>query len=145
VPAFAQTPGEPPRTAKEHFQDARGFIQEGRYDQAAEELKKFLAANPSDQDLFDLLKRDATIFLKLRNVPVWSDNPEAQASAKQVVDDIITRVEQANATLYRDPTRIAKFVRNLGASPEDRLYAEQELRKGGDAVVPIMVNMLQGT
>lgn len=145
APVSAQAPGDPPRTPVEIFQGARDLIAAGRYDQAAEELKRFLAANPTDNDLLELQRRDATVFLQLRNVATWSDEPAYNAEAKKTVEDIIRRSEAANAKLHRDPARILRFVRNLGATLEERLYAEQELIKGGDAVVPVMVEVLRTT
>ena len=38
----------------EAFKDARELLQRGKYDLAAEQLKTFLAANPTDTDLFQI-------------------------------------------------------------------------------------------
>ncbi|OWK34766.1 response regulator transcription factor [Fimbriiglobus ruber] len=151
APLAAQPPaaprpgaGDAPKTPAEIFRAARDHIREGRFDVAAEALKAFLAATAnSDADLLKLQENEPTVFLKLRNVPVWSDEPQAQAEAKKTVEAIIARAEEANKKFYRDPKRIEKFVRNLGATYEERVYAEDQLKKSGDAVVPIMVELLR--
>lgn len=144
APAAAQPVGAVrPPTPSELFQSSQQLILDGRYDVAAEELKRFLASNPSDPDLIALQQRDAAVFHRLRNVTTWFDDPAAQAEAVRTVEAIIAKAESANKKLYRDPTRIARFVRNLGATLEERLFAEQELLKAGDAVVPAMVDALR--
>ena len=144
APAAGQ-PGEPPKSPKQLFRSAQDLIDDGRYDVAAEVLKAFLAANPTDKDFLDITAGKSTAFLRLRNVPVWSEEPKAQAEAVKTVEEIIKRSEAANAKLYRDPARIDKFIRNLGATPEERIYAEDQLKKAGDAVVPVMVKALRNT
>ena len=127
------------------FKQAQSEIAAGRYDVAAETLKRFLAGNPSDAVYQALTRTRATTLLDLRRVVTWSDEPAANAEAKKTVEAIIAAGEAANAKLYRDPARIARFVRNLGESPEERVYAEQQLRLSGDAVVPVMVDALRTT
>ncbi len=146
TPLLAQPPappGEKQATPVELYREAKDLIREGRYDVAAERLKAFLAANPTDKDFLDLQRTDPTTFLKLRNVPVWSDEPKAQAEAVKTVEQIIARAEEANRKLYRDPARIARFTRNLGATAEERIYAIQQLRLAGEAAVPVMVEQLR--
>ncbi|MGL6073835.1 MAG: hypothetical protein ACRC8S_06700 [Fimbriiglobus sp.] len=142
----AAAPGavpEKPKTPPELFQQAQDEIRDGRFDVAAETLKRFLNSNPTDADIMALSKKDTTVFLKLRNIPIWSDNASAQAEGKKTVEDIIKKAEETNKKFYQDPARIAKFVRNLGESLEERLYAEQQLKLSGDAVVPVMVDALR--
>jgi CheY-like chemotaxis protein len=144
----AQPPAAPvenPKTPAELFKQAREEIRDGRFDVAAETLKKFLAGNPTEKDLLDITKNEPTAFLKLRNVPVWSDNATAQTEAKKLVEDIIAKAEEANKKLYADPARIAKFTRNLGETLEERLYAEQQLKLSGDGVAPVMIDALRTT
>ncbi len=146
-PGAAQppAPAELPKSPLELFQQARAEIQDGRYDVAAETLKRFQAANPTDRDFLDITTKEPTAFLKLRNVPEWSQNAAAQAEAKTTVEAIIVRAEEANKKLYQDPARIAKFVRNLGESLEERLYAEQQLKLGGDGVGAVLIDTLRTT
>ncbi len=139
-PALA--PALPPEVL---FKQAQGEIEAGRYDVAAETLKKFLAGNPSEAVYQSLTRARATTLLDLRKVVTWSDEPAANAEAKKTVEAVIAAGEAANVKLTRDPARIARFVRNLGESPEERVYAEQQLRLAGDAVVPVMVDTLRTT
>lgn len=145
LPGVAQPPAasEVPKTALELFQQARAEILDGRYDVAAETLKKFKDANPTDRDFLDITSKEPTAFLKLRNVGEWSQNPKAQDDSKAVIESIILRAEEANKKLYQDPARIARFVRNLGESLEERLYAEQQLKLGGESVGPVLIDTLR--
>ena len=144
-PAAAQPPAatEPAKSPLQLFQQARAEIEDGRYDVAAETLKRFQAANPTDRDFLDITTKEPTAFLKLRNVAEWSQNAAAQAESKVVVEAIIVRAEEANKKLYQDPARIAKFVRNLGETLEERLYAEQQLKLGGETVGPVLIDTLR--
>jgi len=140
----AGVPGEAVvKTPLELFRQAQNDIRDGRFDVAAENLKKFAAANPSDQDLLELARNEPTVFVKLRNVPVWSDNQQAQADAMKAVEEIIAKAEVANKKLNQDPATVAKFVRNLGATLEERIYAEGRLRLAGDAAAPAIVDALR--
>src|SRR5207253_3779262 len=53
-PAAPGQPGEPPKSPKVLFRQAEDLIADGRYDVAAEVLKAFLAANPTDRDFLDI-------------------------------------------------------------------------------------------
>jgi CheY-like chemotaxis protein len=140
---LAQPPAEgQPKAPADVFRTARDQIAEGRFDVAAETLKAFLAA-VKDDDLIKIAEREPTVFLKLRGIPVWSEDPKAQAEALKTIDDIIKRSDNANRAIHRKPETIAKFIKNLGATQEERIYAEEQLVKGGDAVVPIMVETLR--
>jgi CheY-like chemotaxis protein len=147
APLAAQPPAPPgpgqPRTPAEIFRTARELIRDGRFDVAADTLRAFLAANPTDQDFLNIMRSDPLIFQRLRRVPVWSEEPTAQADALRMVEEIIRRSEQANVKLYTDPARIDKFVRNLGATSEERTYAIDQLRRAREAAVPVMVRVLR--
>ena len=149
TPLLGQPPapaaGEKQASPIELYREAQELIRSGRYDVAAERLKAFAAANPTEKDYLAIQQADPTTFLKLRNVAVWSDNPTAHAEAVKVVDAIIARAEEANAKLHRDPDRITRFVRNLGASQEEQIFAEQQLRLAGEAAVPTIVEQLRTT
>lgn len=137
-------PGDPAqKTPAQLFKAAKDYIRDGRFDVAAEELKKFLAANPTEKDYLDITAKEPTAFQKLRNVPVWSDNASAQTEAAKTVEAIIAKSEEANRKVYRDPERILKFTKNLGASLEERIYAVQQLKKSGEVVVPTMLDQLR--
>ena len=128
----------------ERFRFIRELISEGKYDLAAEQLKALVAGNPTEQDYLGIQTLyGVTAFERLRLVPVWSDNPAAQAEAVKAVDTLIAGAREASKKVYRDPQMIARYVRNLGETREERLYAEDQLRKGGDAVVQPMIQALQ--
>lgn len=133
-------------TPVESYRIARELITEGNFDLAAEQLKAFQALNPTDADFLALQEQyGPTVFERLRLIPVWSDNAQAQADAVKVVDALIALSREAAAKVHRDPARIARFIQNLGASREERMFAEDQLRKAGAAVVPPMVNALLTT
>ena len=134
-----------PATPQEIFQSAQEQIQDGRYDVAAQTLKQFLRGNPTEQDFRQLQENDPAVFQKLRNVVKWSDDPKVNADAQATVEQVVQQAEAANARFFQDPTRIQKFVNNLGQSTEERIFAEIELRKSGSAVVPYMVSSLRTT
>ena len=132
------------QSPSERFRLIRELISEGKYDLAAEQLKALVAAKLTDQDYLGIQNQyGVTAFERLRLVPVWSDNPAAQAEAIKAVDTLIAGAREASKKLYRDPQTIARYVRNLGATREERLYAEDQLRKGGDAVVQPMIQAFQ--
>ncbi|MFL5341208.1 MAG: hypothetical protein ACJ8F7_13760 [Gemmataceae bacterium] len=132
-----------PKTVPEFWRAVKFEISQGKYDLAADFLKGLLALNPTDKDLLAIEDREGVAsFLALRNVQKWSDNPKTQAEARQNVETIIARVTDAVKKLRTDPERIAKFVKNLSASPEEREYAIVELRKSGTAIMPTFVAAL---
>ena len=118
---------------------------QGKFDLAAEYLKAFLATNPSDQQLLDIeQKYGKGAFQNLQAVPKWSDDPTAEKAARETVATLTTMVRTAADKLLRDPVRINKFVRNLGATYEEKVFAINELRRTGDFVVPFLVNAYRG-
>ena len=132
--------------AYEAFKDARDLMQRGKFDLAAEQLKAFLAANPTDADLFTIQARFGNAaFLQLRNVLRWNDNETAEKEARSTVEEILKRADAATKAVGRNPARIQTHVRNLAGSREDRLYAQMQLKQSGDAVVPVMVDLLRST
>lgn len=131
-----------PPTAKpeELLASFQTTFDQGKFDLAAEYLKAFLATNPSDQQLLDIEKKYGTgAFQNLQAVPKWSDDAAADKAARATVKELTTRVRAAADKILRDPARIQKFVRNLGETYEEKLYAINELRRTGDVVVPYMV------
>ncbi|MGL4423341.1 MAG: hypothetical protein ACRCZF_21970, partial [Gemmataceae bacterium] len=149
--AYAQEPGAP-RKPIELFKDVRDLVNDGRYELAAETLREFATLKPTDQDYLDIeAKFGTTSFLKLRNIPRWYDDQKKDAEFRErldakkpdskngVLETIITESLKANEKLTRDPKRIQRYVRNLAATPEEREFAILELRRGGDAVVPVLV------
>lgn len=143
----AKGPGVPPA---ELFAQVQARIAEGKYDLAALFLRSFVESNPTDQALLaieaDPKNQKAfgtTVFRRLRNVPRWSDDPKVDQQAKADVETVVKRANAATEKLLRDPSRVTKYVRNLGETPEERDYAIVELRRTGDYAVPFMVDALR--
>ena len=128
------------------FRQFREHYLEGKFDVAAESLKDFLAAGPSDTELIEIdNKFGATFLLGLRNLPQWSDNPTANAAAKKALEELIAKTQAATKKLTQDPKRLAVLIRNLGASPEERLYSEMEIRRAGAGAAAAMIEVLRST
>lgn len=145
APLVAQDPPAP-LTAQDKFKTARTYIADGKLDLAVVMLKSFLDTPPVDKDFLDLEARyGPTVFQKLLRVVQWSDNKEADAAAKKVVDDIIARSNEVTRKVAQNPDRIRKFVANLGATPGERQYAIDQLSVAGAAVVPELVSALRGS
>jgi CheY-like chemotaxis protein len=156
--SFAQEPAQPPAAPAGEpvqaiqkkpsllFRLFREQYLEGKFDVAAETLKEFLAANPTDAELIEIdNKFGATFLLGLRNLPRWSDNPVADAAAKKALEELIAKTREATKKLTQDPKRLAILIRNLGASPEERTYAEGELNRAGAGAIPPMIEVLRST
>ncbi|HLW64450.1 MAG TPA: response regulator [Gemmataceae bacterium] len=139
-PLFAQyDPDLPkkPTTTAEFWRAVQFEIAVGKYDVAAQYLKGLLALNPTDKDLLAIEEKEGmAVFLELRTVAKWSDDPKAQLEAKQNAETLIDKVSKAVVKFRSDPERIQKYIGNLNASPEEREYAIAELKKSGAAIMP---------
>lgn len=134
----------PPPKPLETFQRVQTLIGEGKYDLAAYFLQLFVDSNPTDQDLLAIENRyGTTVFRQLRTIPRWSDDEKLDKQTRANVEAIVKRTTEATEKLLRNPARVTKFIRNLGASYEERLYAEVELRRTGDYAIPFMVDALR--
>jgi hypothetical protein len=119
-------------------------IEVGRYDLAAGRLHGLLEYKPSDADLVKLADQHGiAAFLKLRNVRKWYDDPKLDARTKSEVEELIGRVTAAVKKVRGDPKRIAAFIENLLAEPDERAYAIQELAKSGTVAVPYLIEAIR--
>lgn len=135
-----------PKTPTDHFKEARDLIASGGYELAAEALERFLASNPTDDQVLDVeAKFGPTAFLRLRNVLKWSDNKAENEKAKNTVDAVIARQQLASTRKFKDPARIADLVRRLSSFREERLYAEGQLKLAGVAALPEMLKAFRAT
>ncbi len=126
------------------FRQFRTLMGEGRYDLAAAVLQQFVDSNPTDEDIYTLQNRYGnTVFLSLRGVPKWSDDAALEKRTRDNVDAIIERSKLATEKKLKDAANVNKYIRNLGATFEERVYAENELRKAGEFAVPLMVDALR--
>jgi CheY-like chemotaxis protein len=78
-------------------------------------------------------KEGLSSFLRLLAIPELRDD------AKPLVE----RATAAAKRLRRDPERIARFVKNLSATPAERAFAMRELQKAGPVAVPYLIDALQ--
>ncbi len=125
---------KPPETAIEFWAAMQYEIGVGKYDLAAEDLKGFLAKNPSKEDLLAIEEQEGmSAFLRLINIP------QLRPDAQKLLDRVTQVVKENRA----DPERIHRFINNLRASPEEREYAIIQLRKSGAAAVPYMIEALR--
>jgi CheY-like chemotaxis protein len=133
-----------PETPADFWGAIQFEIDVGRYDLAAGYLRGLLARNPTDKELFDLESKEGmAAFLRLRNVPKWSDDAKVDAQAKKDVDELITRVSNAVRATLNDPARIKRYVQNLLAGPEEYAYAIKELYRPGASAVPYLLEELR--
>jgi CheY-like chemotaxis protein len=147
APAAAQQPAKGPAPKSQViYANFRELMTEGKFDIAANFLQAFLDSNPTEADLLEIERKyGTTAFTNLRTVPKWSDDPATDKKARANVEEAIKRSRAASEKLLRDPARVAKFIRNLGATPEERAFAELELRRTGDYAIPFMVEELRVT
>lgn len=127
------------------FWDALHFeIDVGRFDLAARHLAGLLEKS-TDVDALLQLENDKGMaaFLRLQNIPRWSEDPKANAQAKKDAEELVKRVTAALKDKLSDPKRIDKFVKNLSASPEERAFALRELYRSGPAAVPRLVEVMR--
>ncbi len=142
---------EAPETPQEFWRALRFETSVGNYELAARYLRQFLASKPNEDVYLELLgekgpdadRTGLAPFLALRNVPTWSVDPELQKEAKQNVETVIAQATVALRNFLGNPKRLARLVQQLIASPEEQIYAEQELRRAGVAAIPILLDTLQ--
>ncbi|HEV3387348.1 MAG TPA: hypothetical protein VG097_21190, partial [Gemmata sp.] len=128
------------------FAKFRELMNEGKFDLAATFLKLFLDSNPTENDLLEIEKKyNTTIFLSLRSIPRWSDDAVLEKKTREYVEELIKRSRAASEKLLKNPARVAKYIRNLGATYEEKIFAELELKRTGDYAIPFMVDELRQT
>ena len=145
LPAQEAAKGAPARPA-EVYQQFRSHIAEGKYDIAALFLQSLMDSLPPDADqiLLDIEARHGTtVFRQLRTIPKWSDDPKLDKKARENVELLIKKATDATEKVLRNPARVAKYIRNLGESYEEKQFAELELKRTGDYAIPFMVETLK--
>jgi CheY-like chemotaxis protein len=138
-PAFTQQEGQyykKPETTAEFWRAMNHEIALGNYQVAGAYLKGFLAKNPSDDELLQMEEREGvSAFLRLLTIP------ELRADARPLVD----RVNDIVQRHLSDRTRLNALIANLNATPEERDYAIDQLRRSGAAAMPAVVDALLRT
>jgi CheY-like chemotaxis protein len=123
-----------PEKPLEFWAAMRFEIEVGKFDLAKEHLQGFIKANPTDEELLQIEEKEGmSSFLRLLTIP------ELRKDAGPLIERV-TEVVKKHRT---DPKRIALFIDNLSASPEERVYALRELQKAGAAAVPHLIAALQ--
>ncbi|QDU22288.1 hypothetical protein [Urbifossiella limnaea] len=143
LPAQQEAKGQatPP---EELFRDMRGLIREGKFDLAAAYLRAFVGSEPTDPLLLKIEKDyGTTVFQDLRTIRRWSDDPKTDTQARADVEAVIAKARAAVTKQLETPERVNKYIRNLGETEEERLFAELELKRTGDYAVPFMVDALR--
>lgn len=144
--APAQDPQlEPPKNPAEFFDAVEYELNTGKYNEAAFYLQGLIASNPTDKDFADLERRKGmAAFLRLRNVARWSDDPKADAAARQAAEQLIQKVTAATRAELGDPERVRGLIAQLRATPEERAFALRELQRSGGAAVPHLIDVMRG-
>ncbi|HEY1187980.1 MAG TPA: hypothetical protein VGE74_10000 [Gemmata sp.] len=142
--AHAQPRKGPAPKPVEIYEKFRATMGEGKYDVAGIFLEEFLKSGPTDADYLELEKKyGTTVFQMLRTVPKYSDDP---ATEKKIRNDIEVLNRNALAVtaknLYK-PERVAKYIRNLGETYEEKVFAQQELRRTGEYAIPFMIDAIR--
>jgi hypothetical protein len=133
-----------PTNTAEYWNAIQFEIDVGKYDLAATHLRNLIAYKPSEADLVKLADEfGVAAFLKLRNIPKWSDDAKVEKEARANVEQLIKLVTDAVRKVRSDPARIQGYIKNLGASPEENAYALKELARSGAVVVPYVLDELK--
>lgn len=138
-----------PKTAPEYWEALKFEIEVGKYDLAALVLRGLLTKAVAtkgkiEEDYVEMEEKDGMVaFLRLRNIPKWSDDPAVQKQAEKDVEELIKQVTAAVKKHLADPKRITKYVKNLLATQEERDFAVRELYRSGATVVPYLIDELR--
>jgi CheY-like chemotaxis protein len=132
-----------PETVPEFFRAIQYELEVGKYDLAAEFLDGFLAKNPTDEDLIQLEEKyGISAFLRLLAIDKWVDDAKANAEFKKKAATLVERVGDVVRKNLADPKRLAKFIKNLSGTPEERAYSLAQFRKAGPYAVPPLIEEL---
>jgi DNA-binding response OmpR family regulator len=140
-----------PETAPEFWAAAKYELQTGNHQRAGAMLQKFaerlanLGQEDQDKLLLAIHDRDGlSPLLRLSNLAPVRALKTTDAAGKEVplADALIKRMTLALEKRLGDPARIEFFVGNLGKSPEERAYAQLQLRLAGARAVPPLIKAL---
>ncbi|MFM8272346.1 MAG: hypothetical protein ACKODX_08405, partial [Gemmata sp.] len=152
----AQPPMKQPLTPQQIYAKFRDTVAEGKYDIAGIFLDEFLASVPDAKALADPTEKagtavfveleskyGTTAFQQLRAVPRYSDDPAAEKKVRAAVEDLNARALAVKTKLLYTPERVNKYIRNLGETYEEKLFAQQELKRTGEYAVPFMIEAVR--
>jgi len=134
-----------PENAAGYWDAMRFEIEVGKFDLAAELLKGLLAkGGENGEELLPIEEKEGmAAFLRLQNIPKWSNDRSKDAEAKRNVDTLIARVSEALKQKLGDGGRIDKFIKRLSATPDERDFALKELYRSGPVAIPRMIAALR--
>jgi CheY-like chemotaxis protein len=132
-----------PETVPEFYRALQYEIAVGKFDLAADFLEGFLGKNPTDEDLIQLEEKyGISSFLRLLTIDKWVDDPKANAEIRKKAAALVERVGDVVRKNLADPKRLARFIKNLSGTPEERSYALAQFRKAGPYAVPPLIEEL---
>ena len=140
----AAQPKGPVLTPQQIYAKFRDTMDEGKYDIAGIFLDDFLKSGPTDADFLKIEERyGTTAFQSLRTVPRYSDDPATEKKIRADVEELNKRANVAFAKSLYTPVRVNKFVANLGKTYEEKVYAQQELKRTGEYATPFLIEALR--
>lgn len=140
----AAQPKEAPKKPLELYALFRATMNEGKFDIAGIYLEQFLKSDPSDADFLELEKKHGTtVFEQLRGVPKFSDEPAREKQIRDNIEELNKRAKAVATKLLYNPERVQKYIRNLGATYEEKVFAQIELRRTGEYAIPFMIDALR--
>ncbi len=150
----AQPKGQPPKPT-EIYAKFRATMNEGKFDIAGIFLDEFLKSIPDEKELskdeekagtaviLELeSKYGTTVFQQLRTVSRYSDDPETEKKIRANVKDLNQRAAAVSKKLLHSETRVKKFIENLGKTYEEKVFAQQELKRTGEYAIPFLIETL---
>src|SRR5262249_24987547 len=110
-----------PETVSEFWTAINYELRVGRAEVAAGFLQGLPDKRPPEQAPLKLVDKEGMpAILRLRTVPQWSEKPAEDKKPKENVEALISLAGDALHKHLENPERIARFIKNLTASPEER-------------------------
>ncbi|AWM37502.1 hypothetical protein GobsT_45260 [Gemmata obscuriglobus] len=142
--AGAQPPRGPALKPLEIYERFRATVGEGKYDVAGLFLDEFLKSGPTDADYLEIERKyGTTVFQTLRTIPKYSDDPATEKQIRANIELVNKNAQAVTAKVLYKPERVAKYVRNLGETYEEKQFAQLELKRTGEYAVPFLIDALR--
>ncbi len=127
VPAFA---------AAEDLQSALDDYAAGRYEVALKKLREYVASNPGDEEVYQVL-RSADEHLLLKVLALQGDN-------EALMKVLLNQMKPVSRARHLDTAKIQELVNTAVTDPrlDNRREAQLELRSAGDLAVPYLYGYL---
>ena len=141
--AVAQPKG-PVLKPLELYERFRTTMDEGKFDVAGIFLDEFLKSNPTDADLLEIERKyGTTVFQTLRTVPKYSDDPATEKKIRANIEELNKRGQAVATKQLYSKERVFKYINNLGKTYEEKVFAQQELKRTGDYAIPFLVDAIR--